>query len=415
MAALARDGYEIDVVCAGVFVPSISVDDSLTDFVDRHFSTVMRLVPEAKPLKGWRKLEHIFGHWLLPRVDALLKRAVSHYPGEWASKGYASLTALRHPDPMSALGPAMLEVIEGLDVARYDAILSWSPYHSINRVMMKVKSRYPSIPWIAQFSDPWAGNPLEPRWAVSLAARIAEIRAVSKMDYVVHNSPASMELMKRHVPKSHMPKHKVVAHPFESDLYPQRPKAKGEKLIMRHVGVLFGRRSPEPLFMAIAQLLGQRPDLRDTIQLELIGPIEPEMLETAAARALGDIVVCRPSVSYSESLSLMYDADVLLLIEADVSNNLFLPSKLSDYIGAGSPIVGIVPDGAAHDVVCQLGGWVASPHEPKSIVSAMTAAINEALSGRAPDAWSNVDIKTQFSSGHIAREYATILSEISKR
>ena len=126
--------------------------------------------------------------------------------------------------------------------------------------------------------------------------------------------------------------------------------------------MLFERRTPEPLFQALNKLLERRPDLRDGLHVELVGHVERNMIDTQSAQSLPPgMITIIPPVSFMESLEKMYDADILVLIEASVTKNLFVPSKLSDYMGARTPIVGMVSPGASEDIINSLGGWYANP------------------------------------------------------
>src|SRR5690606_24227712 len=128
--------------------------------------------------------------------------------------------------------------------------------YSVNPVMVRLKREFPQVRWVAQFGDPWAGNPLERRLAARIWARINEWRTVRAADHIVHNSETSLVMMvERYSGLARSCPISTIPHPFESQLYPCRPKRKNLRLTLRHVGVLFGRRSPEPLFSALLMLL----------------------------------------------------------------------------------------------------------------------------------------------------------------
>ena len=94
-------------------------------------------------------------------------------------------------DPMDRLREPMLRTVLAMDLAGYDAILSWSPFHSVNPMMVQVKRAHPELPWIAQFSDPWAGNPLETSFLTRLWHRWHEPATVAGADGEGVESPKS--------------------------------------------------------------------------------------------------------------------------------------------------------------------------------------------------------------------------------
>ena len=380
MAAFAELGYAVDVLCADSFSPHLPLDTSLLPYAESAFRRVTRLRP-PRGIRGF-----------LQRHSEVLTRV---------------------PDLMTVLHQPAYEYLMDADLGQYDAVMTWSPFHSINSVMVRVKKHRKDLPWIAQFSDPWAGNPLEVSELAKAWNRWHEPRAVNAANFIVHSSPYSLELMLRDHPPGLRKKADVLPHVFNRGLYPSRPKAANSKITLRYLGVLYGRRSPEPLFLAINRLCERRRDIAGMLAIELIGHVPAEMLQTAAARALpAGTVINVPNVSYLKSLELMYDADILLLIEADIRSNLFLPSKLADYLGADTPIVGFVPPGASEDALVGLDCWRARPSDVPGITNAIEAAVDYVLSGQ-ESRWCDESFKLQFSAANVAQQFAKIVGRLT--
>jgi len=201
----------------------------------------------------------------------------------------------------------------------------------------------------------------------------------------------------------------LVPHVFDPALYPSRPKHRSEKVTLRFLGTLFSRRTPLPIFLALGSLMHRRPDLRDALRIELVGFVEPGMLEGPAAASLPcGMVGHRPPVPYLESLELMYDADILLLIEADVASTPFVPSKLTDYMGANTPIVAIAPEGGCRDILGRLGCPTVDPKNIDGIASALETAIDRVIRG-ASGTWCNEEFRQSFGFRSAAAVFATLL------
>jgi len=381
MAAMARLGYQVDVVCADSFCTELPLDDSLTSFAEAAFCKIHRLNP-PKGLIG-----------MLQRRFRVLRSV---------------------PDLMTVLHRPAYECLMDLDLAQYSAIMTWSPFHSINSVMVRVKRQRPKVPWIAQFSDPWSGNPLEINRLTKLWNLSHEHAAVAAADHIVHSSAYSLDLMLSGRSAALWKKASVLPHVFDERLYPQRPKAGNERLVLRYVGVLYGRRSPESLFLALSRLYKRRPELKDALTVELIGYVPPEMLATEAAKALpAGSIVHVPQLNYAESLARMYDADILLLIDADVQRNLFLPSKLSDYLGANTPIVGLVPPGASEDALAQLGCWYSRPNDVAALSAALEGAVDH-VRERPTAAWCDESARQAFSAHRVAQRFDEIIHGLTR-
>ena len=379
MAAISRAGVAVDVVCADSFCNELPLDRSLVPFAERTFETITRLRPSTSIISRWRSSSRLFS---------------------------------RVPDLMTVLHEAAYETLMDMDLTGYDAVMTWSPFHSINRVMAKVKKARRNVPWIAQFSDPWAGNPLEVSRLTKWWNERNEPDTVKAADAIVHSSRYSLDLMLRNHPETVRSKASVIPHAYDVDLYPQRPKAHNDRITLRYVGVLYGRRSPEPLFHALANLFERRPDLRQKLCVEFVGLTPPEMLDTSAAASLPGGTICSAgNVSFVESLEKMYDADILVLIEANIRQNLFLPSKLSDYMGSRTPIVGLVPPGGSEDALKQLGCWHARPDDIEGISHAIEGAVVHVMTR--PDApWCDNSFQATFSGSQVAQRFTDIIARL---
>lgn len=382
MAALARLGYEVDVLCSEPFSQYVGTDGSLVPYAEWHFRQIHRLAPPRSLIgKGWLKMR----------------------------------MRLMAPDLMSIHRRKALMTLLDMDLSQYDGVITWSPFHSVNPVMVELKRQRPEVFWLAQFSDPWAGNPLERRWFARMWNRRHEGRTVATADFIVHSSASTQDAMARRYPCDMSSKSCVIPHPYDEELFPQRPKAKNPRITFRHIGALFGQRTPEPLFKALGRLLARRPELRDALNVELVGEVPRGMLNSVAARSLpADLIRHIPGVSYLESLEKMHDADLLLLIEANVRRNLFVPSKLSDYMGARTPIVGLAPAGGSLDILQRLGCWHAHPADIDAIADALEAAVNYVRAGSGQP-WCDEDYRTSFSADCIARRFADILQGTKQR
>jgi hypothetical protein len=377
VAGLHGLGFDIDVICAHPDVWPLPREDSLLDYANAHCRRVQRLLPtHSVP----RRLAHRF-------------RRLRDFP-----------------DCMAQLHESAFAAVMAADPSSYTAVLTVSPFHTINNVMVRVKRVCPDLRWIAYFCDPWGGNPLETRPLVRRWNAWCEPRALRAATYVTHSSPEALEMVLRVNPFLTPERTRVVPHVFDPALYPSRPKRRNDKVTLRFIGTLFGRRSPQPLFRALGRLLERRPDLRDLVRLELIGPVHPDLLDGPAAEAAlppGLVWRHRP-VSYRESLDLMYDADILLVIEADVAATPFVPSKVTDYMGANTPIIGIVPAGGCRDILQRLGCPTVAPDDIgglAAVLEKMTDAIVRGSSG----AWCDDAFRRSFDLASGAAVFASLL------
>lgn len=356
----------------------------------------------------------------LPRNADLVKYAHGIFDRKFYVDGVRKefslpLTLAEHfvaPDTMSRYGRAMLSTLLDLDLSQYAAIVTWSPFHSINNVMLQLKVRRPHVKWIAQFSDPWAGNPLEQNWHARLWNSYFQPKMIEAADAILHSSTHSMDLMIHESRDKNRQKFDSIGHCYDPALYPDPPERLPGKILVRHIGTLFGERSPEPLLKAIAKMLKRRPEYVGRLAVELIGKIEIGMLKSKAAKQLpAGLVRSFFPVGYLQSLDYMKSADLLVLIEADVKNNLFVPSKLFDYAGSGTPILGVVPPGAPRDILASLGGWHAAPGDIEGVSQALEQALDHIQ--KTPDApWCNEEFRQSLSADAVALKYKAVIEKV---
>jgi glycosyltransferase involved in cell wall biosynthesis len=377
VAGLHEQGFAVDVICADPAVWPLPRDAKLLEYVTGHCRRVQRLRPSRSVLR-----------YLVYRL-----RRLRDLPDCMAQLHDSAVAAVLAADPMS-----------------YAGVITVSPCHSVNPVMVQVKRRFPNLRWIAHFCDPWANNPLEPRWDIRLWNRWYEPQTLRAATYVTHSSPQALEQVLEAYPFLSPERTRLVPHVFDPGLYPPRPKRRNDRVTIRFLGTLFDRRTPQPVFLALGQLLKRRPELRDRMCLELIGKVEPaSLLEGRAAAALPTgMVRHRPPLSYVESLELMYDADLLLVIEADIAATPFVPSKVTDYMGANTPIVGIVPAGGCREILDRLGCPTVGPDDPAGIAVTLETAIDRVIHFRGA-AWCDEEVRGSFDLASGAAVFAALL------
>jgi len=402
VVGLNKIGYTVDVVCADAHTSIFLEDKSLLPFVKNGCENIMRLQPNSLVSKTYRKVDLSFFDITIEKIISipLMKRIARFF------------LKFKNPDLMSILNDTMFNTLVEMNLCQYKAVISFSPFYSVNLMMVRLKKKFPQLRWIAQFSDPWAQNPLERSKSVRFWANWHELNTVYRADYIVHNSIASHDSMMKKYALFFRRRSMTIPHPFDKALYPVRLKRKNEKIVLRYVGTVFGCRSPETFFMALNLLLQRRKDLTSLLSIEFLGNRESDVLPTPAEKALPpEMLRWRSSVSYIDSLEEMYDADILILLEAAVKKNLFVPSKLSDYIGANTPILGIVPSGPVHDIIVKLGGWHAHPSDIEEIATALESIITFSQM-RLPDTkWYNENISKSFEATDVANQYAQLIEE----
>jgi glycosyltransferase involved in cell wall biosynthesis len=372
--------FDVDVVCIQPAGTAIRVDSSLDDYVSARFGRIERIeLPFALRLLAGRKTSAILQ---VPGLFHIINRK-------------AFRTAMR-------LAPE-----------RYAAIVTWSQWHSIHLVGFALKKRFPKLPWIAHFSDPWADNPFAHQGRILKSyVRNLEAKVYGSADLLSLTSREAIDLMFSGARAAYRAKTVELPHAFEPELYPPTPPRLSGPFMLRSLGNFYGARSPEPLFRGLSILRQRAPALFDQIRVEAIGSIAASFHDSPALRGLPQGVVrLLPSVDYKTSLALMRSADLLLNIDAPFELSVFLPSKLVDYIGAERPILGITPPGTASRVIREVGGWVAAPDDPEAIAAALELALKAVENSRGAP-WGDPVIRRFYATSTIAEKFSGLIRRV---
>ena len=131
---------------------------------------------------------------------------------------------------------------------------------------------------------------------------------------------------------------------------------------------------------------------------------------------LSDLVEVREGVDYLGSLREMSEADVLVLVEAPAETNLFLPSKLVDYLGAGPPVLAITPSrGPAARLLTDPVDRVMAPENTEGIAAALLDYIRRFRNGELTSTRRSADAVASLRCEATAGILAEVIGRVSSR
>ena len=279
---------------------------------------------------------------------------------------------------------AARRVISGIDLSRFDVVLTCSQPHANHLLGFQIQRRT-GLPWVAYFSDPWTGNPYARETSPQIVKhhRQLEERVLTAADLVLFTSP-EMERQALHKFEGILRnKTGVLPHGYVPDWYglvEPTPPPPGPLRIL-HTGHFYGPRSPAPLLRALSRL-ADRHDLKRRALFSFYGSFPPQEQAWVREAGLERCIRIHEPIPYLESLSLMKGSDALLLVDAplrDARESVFLPSKLVDYLGAGKPLLAITPsEGASARVVKEVGGAICDVDE-RAVESLLEKVFTEGL------------------------------------
>lgn len=257
---------------------------------------------------------------------------------------------------------AFEKALELYKQSKYDAVLTRSP-SDIPHIVGYQIHKITGIKWIANWNDPASTIWPEPyTHNFSFIKRISENRFSVKMlreaDINTFPSKRLCEHFIRNYPFLQKKHNVVIPHiGLQHSLLPETDNRRNSSIMrMCHSGNLSKERNSELLFIAIKELSEQGY----AIALDIMGFINEYTSKLIAKYSLEKQIKFIGNHTYTDALQIMSSYDVLVLIEAQMKEGIFFPSKITDYIQLGKPVLAVSPAcGFANDIFHEFGGGIA--------------------------------------------------------
>lgn len=240
--------------------------------------------------------------------------------------------------------------------------------------------RYTGRPWVADFRDPWIGNPFAAplsrpkrwmqrrmeRWIVERADRV--IVAVDLMRVQLAERYPDLADKFVHIPNGYDRSDLIGIEPAP----PPRPG--GFHLL--YAGSLYRPKELEAFLLGVERLLARRPDLRQRLKVDFVGRVNDANAKAAAEfdtpERLGGIIGFEGFMPRPKALARMAGADALLQLMPDIAGaEIFVGGKLTEYLAFDRPILAVMPRGEGRALVEGLPTGIVADVEPASVADAL--------------------------------------------
>ena len=266
---------------------------------------------------------------------------------------------------------------ELLNEHKINAIYSTSPPYTDQLVGYALK-RLTNLPWLVDFRDPWVGN----------FARRNPTRIHQQLDnhfekIVIHNanqiivvSPwMQADLLVRY---PDLAEDKVYCLPngYDSADFTgnQIVNISKDKFSIVHTGSFYSRyRTTEYFIEALQKATTENRILRDKLQVFFVGNIGRTTKDMISQSSVADLIEVTGYLPHQQSVAYLPYADALLLvIESGPGSQAVLTGKLFEYLAARRPILALVPEGAAADLIREArAGFIVNPNDVQGIADVL--------------------------------------------
>jgi glycosyltransferase involved in cell wall biosynthesis len=224
-------------------------------------------------------------------------------------------------------------------------------------------AKYLGLPWIANVNDPWDWH-LFPVRLVN-KKRIPNVISSLWMKKTFRSADLvtypSQRLHAYHEKISGI-RHSALVIPHVGTA-PQKDSPTGQPsdtFTLVHAGKLglneATGRSAVPLLRGLRLFFQDFPEAAAVTRLVFVGPSDGAMESLASELHLTANVSSVGRVTYEQSLEFIRGATVCVLVEAEMPEGIFLPSKLVDYLSARKPVLALSPRaGVVNDMAERFG------------------------------------------------------------
>lgn len=222
-----------------------------------------------------------------------------------------------------------------------NTVITTGPPHSVHLIGEQLKQKH-TVKWIADFRDPWTSIGYHKKLRLTKASRkkhkFLEHLVLNKADRLLVTSQTTKKEFAAITEKPIS----VITNGYDSNY--QGGANLDQRFTIAHIGSLLAGRNPKNLWKALSDLASENELFRTALQLDFIGVVSQEVMDSLYRYELGPYINLKGYVSHKEAMRKQQQAQLLLLIEIDSEETKgIIPGKLFEYMAARRPILGVGP------------------------------------------------------------------------
>ncbi len=237
----------------------------------------------------------------------------------------------------------------------------------------EVLKKYTSLPLVFDYRDPWVEYPFKffPTPYHKWRNIVLERRALRASSHVVTTNRRVKELLIQRHPFLTHHDIDIIPQGFDPDDFTslEKPEKRATgRMRITYAGIFWEDRVPDYFLQALHDVFIEREDIRGNIEARFIGHFRDENMTRVRQLHLEEAVTVTGYLAHRACVQELVESDVLWMI---VGDDLGSPGKVYEYIGAGKPILGCVPEGFLKNTILEAAGVVVPPKDVQGIKRAI--------------------------------------------
>lgn len=301
---------------------------------------------------------------------------------------------------------AVDEALKLADRDHFDIIHSISMPCSSHVVAYEIKKRL-NIPWVAQFYDPWSGNPFRVMKSNKMQEldRFWEREVARCADLIIHPCNAMIDYW--HSLFGDLVKDKMMVLPFVAEIpaFEVKPHSK-QKIVISHIGNFSNNRNASVFIQALSKLDNET---RNRIEVVFVGNVVESDIRLIQKYSLENVIRLVGRLPENECQKYYEESDMFLIVDINCSPNLFYPSKILKYYCYKKPIMGITTDQSViRDELVKTGNYAFSYNDVCGIASFLKKTVRNYESVLTND----IGYGMKFSINNVIGEYCQLIRRL---
>ena len=307
--------------------------------------------------------------------------------------------------------PAVKALKSYLQNNHVDLIISTGPPHTTHMIAMKVAGKF-SIPWIADFRDPWTKIDFFHKLSLSKFALNKHLNLEKKVLTKSQLQTTVSWSWAADFKALGATNIKVVTNGFDSTNACSSPDELDNHFTITHLGSMNDDRNHPEFWKAIRELMNENPEFAKSVKIKLFGEIVSSVKTEIAKNELEAVCEHVAFIPHPDAMKAIATSRVLYLPLNNTPNvDGIIPGKIFEYLAAARPILAIGPETgdsakilslANNGIICNFGDF-------ESIKLALISLFSDYQNSN--DRVNNSSIE-QFSRAELAKQMVGYMNEL---